>query len=363
MLDLILALSLSAAAISDPIELPVSVCKGYWFVPVTYESRTGGNAHVIEFLHDTGAGASFIDPDALEAMSGRRFEEGARVTLTDGRVGRVTLNRLPARVQELDHLSTAMGRPVDAILSVNAFEDFLQIIDYEAQTLTLQTGSLPRPDGDTVFSSRGEDARPWVSVVMGGRLRSLLIDTGAPDVSFAVNHIDRFDLDRPARPLTGATRLTRLETRAMSRLDAPVTLAGVTFEAPVLEEVPEAELLGGQILRHYRITLDQRRRRVQLDPYAPGAVIAAEDHYEFGAVFDPDGASLLVRAVFEDTPAARAGLQEGDLVERINDRPVAERGCDEGPDGAPVLFTIRRGEERLELVLDAQPVLPVTPEH
>ena len=362
MLDLILALSLSAAATSDPIELPVTLCKGYWFVPVTYESRTGGAPHVIEFLHDTGAGASFIDPDALEAMSGRRFDEGARVTLTDGRAGAVTLNRLPARVQELDHLSTAMGRPVDAILSVNAFEDFLQIIDYEAQTLTLQTGDLPRPDGETVFSSRGEDRRPWLRVDLGGRHRRLLIDTGAPDVILAVNHIDRFELDRPARPLTGATRLTRLETRALSGLDATVTLAGVTFEAPVLEEVPEAELVGGEILRHYRITLDQRARRGRLEPYAPGAVIAAEDHYEFGAVFEPEGETLVVGAVFEDTPASRAGVQVGDRVEAVNGRPVAERGCEVGPGAEPVLFSIRRGGERLELMLDALPVLPVTPD-
>jgi C-terminal peptidase prc len=64
--------------------------------------------------------------------------------------------------------------------------------------------------------------------------------------------------------------------------------------------------------------------------------------------------------VYEDTPAQKAGLRAGDVLVRINDKPVQGLALDEmttlvrGPVGTEVQLTVRRGDDPTELTFSVQ---------
>jgi hypothetical protein len=324
---------------------------------VELQPGPSGARHTLWFLHDTGASATYVDPDSIERVSGQRVETGRRVRFSDASSGALTINSLTARAAELDHLSMGLGRPIDGILSVYALQDFLLTLDYPAGEMRIREGRLPRPDRRTVFSTRGPDGRPWLRVDLAGRERPLLIDSGAGGLTIAVNNIDRFNLMGEPRVLTSAVRLNRIERRQVARLNGDAMVAGVRVQAPVLEEVPRSELLGGEILRHFVITLDQANKRVRFEAGVEGA-IPAVDHVELGAGLRPVAEGLEVFEVFPDTPAHAAGVQPGDLVTHYNGVAIAERGCLSSINSDRLMLTVlREGIER-DVEVTLNPVLP-----
>jgi len=70
----------AAARTIDPVVLPSQMCRGYFFLPVTLEVRDGETAQdrTLWFLYDTGASASYVDPDSVERVSGQRLDSGVR---------------------------------------------------------------------------------------------------------------------------------------------------------------------------------------------------------------------------------------------------------------------------------------------
>lgn len=80
---------------------------------------------------------------------------------------------------------------------------------------------------------------------------------------------------------------------------------------------------------------------------------------------EPDG--LRITAVVEGSPAARAGLKQGDLIVKVGSTSLANRGDDyglgliRGPEGTTVKLTVMRGEaEHVVSVVRAPVVVPVT---
>ena len=356
LLAVLLTVQSSAEFPADEYVVPTEQCRGFWMIPVTLRSENPeAEPRTLWFLHDTGASNTFVDPDALERVSGRRFSEGRRVNITDATAGPVQINRLPARVRELDHLSVSLGREIDGLMSVHALDDFLMILDYPAAQMRLRRGALPAPDGETVFSSRGRDRRPWLMVNFADRNQRLLIDSGAAGLAFAVNDIDQFSLAEPAREVAGAVRFDRLEARRASRLDGSARVAGLSFQSPVLEEVPRSALLGGEALRHFVVTLDQANRRVAFVP-ATQDPVPAQDHFEFGALLRPSRAGLEVVRLFSGLPFDAAGVQVGDLITHFNTVAIEGRGCEPLTATDPLSLTLIRDGAELELTAVLTPV-------
>jgi len=342
-----------------PWVVPTELCRGYWFVPLALNEDKFGAGKVLYLIYDTGASSTLIDVDALRRVTGQSFDDGDRVRLRDAKAGDITFRKLPARVDKLGHLSMAMGRSVDGILAVDAFKDFLLTLDAEQGRMSLTKGKLPRPDGKTVFSIRGPDKRPWLEVTVAEIEQRLLVDSGAAGSGISINDIEDFPVQGEPRVLSSSVRLNRVEKHPMARLDGSVSIAGLTFVDPVIEEVPGIPLLGGEVLQHFEVTLDQRRRRLALRLTGPSE-IAPQPHFELGISFQPTDRGLLVTDVYEDTPGDAAGMQSGDLVIGINGKRPEERGCNRfGKDYEPASLTIERDGAVLEKTLEMQPIIPV----
>jgi len=128
------------------------------------------------------------------------------------------------------------------------------------------------------------------------------------------------------------------------RLDAhaidhpPIEFAGI---------FPRANL-GGQFLRHFVVTFDQRNHRVRFtrpsdEPLHPAA------RRRIGVAFAPSPEGLKVMMVVAGGAGENAGLREGDLVVAIDGEPAGAIGQGELRErlgGAePLTMHVRRGDE------------------
>ncbi|MEN0653763.1 MULTISPECIES: hypothetical protein [Hyphobacterium] len=339
---LVLGASLAGTAAADPIVVPTEMCRGYFFVPVSLAAREGyPDDRVLWFLYDTGASTTYVDPEAIERVSGRSMAGLERVTITGATAGPVNYNRLPARLSQLDHLSIALGREIDGILAYDGFDDYLVTLDYAAGQIRLDSGRLPRPDGQTVFSARGPDDRPWLEVEFPNRTRRMLIDSGAGATIFAVNDIERYPLTEPPRPVTAATRFNRMEYRDGSRIDGEVRLGPHILPSPQVEDVPQTELIGGEVMRFFTWTFDFERERVSIEPRT-GLAVTFPPEPALGLSFRPVADGLHVEAVL-DGAADGIDILPGDVITHWNGRPVRARGCDTLAAGEVVTLTRVRG--------------------
>ena len=111
------------------------------------------------------------------------------------------------------------------------------------------------------------------------------------------------------------------------------------------------------MLEQFVMTLDQRKRRLQL--LRIGAEeIPPEPQYELGLAFEPTDRGLLVREVFDDTPGSHADLQPDDLVIAVGGKRPDQRGCLVFGEMAEVDFTIERNGTTLDKTLVMRPVIP-----
>ena len=114
---------------------------------------------------------------------------------------------------------------------------------------------------------------------------------------------------REGRQQNATVTLGKAEAARHHAMVAPAP-GSFAFQMPDLQELP-----GPEGLRNFRFFFPGRAR----------LGIDAEDlEGDFGKYFGaPDGEGVLVRNVFENSPAAKAGLKAGDVITKIESTPVA----------------------------------------
>lgn len=335
-----------AATAGEPVVISRELCNGLWVVPLTWASDESGRSHELTAVFDTGGSNLYIDPDGLERVSGQRIELGRRVQMEGVSASTLKFSKFRPRVREMSHLGAALGREFDVFLPFRAFAGKLLVLDYPAREMRIGEGSLPAPDGETVFSADGPDRRPWLEVDLEGRKRRLLIDSGSNG---------RIELKKPGRlewladPVAAgvSARMGKYVLRREGRIGNRITIASLEFDQPLVSITRDTRLIGVHVLKHFVLTFDQANRRVRFEPQTQGPV-RMRPRRSTGALLrsDPNGYFEVAR-VLPDTPAAAATLRAGDRVVEIDGTPVAERGCaklDE-PDKPRQRLAVQRGED------------------
>lgn len=354
----VLILSQARAQDENSWTIPTEMCRGYFFVPLVVGARDGRSEseadRTLWMLYDTGASATYIDPDLLERVTNMSVTDHRRVNITNARIGPVSVNRMPSRLAELDHLTVGLGREIDGILAVDVFERFLTTLDYETGTLRLARGELPVPDNIAVFSTRGPGKRPYLEIEIDGRTRRVLINSGAASTPLALNRLDHYRLTADARPIGASIRFQHIEYRDGGRLWGNARFGAHVIAQPLVEEVPETELLGGMLMRHFNWTFDHSNERVLVERISGDGPIAIDAETTHGLALRPEGAALVVEAILPGSRGEEAGLQPGDVLTYFDGRPVADRGCGprDGEDPATeIIITRMRDGEMLDVVL------------
>ena len=318
------------------------MCGPYFFIHVEVDGPRKGSREILLALFDTGGGQLAIDPETVARVWDREVTHGEPVKLTHATAGPMRFGTLKPRALSMTHLSRLIGREIDLFVSFKHFRGMLLTLDYPRREMRVAEGRLPEPDGVEVFDARGPDKRPYLSVVIGGRERPLLVDSGS---SGTINLRDGGFLtwDSGPLPISATQGMQRVEFRDVGRLDAEVTIAGIRIPSPIVTTTDGTELIGTRIMERFAWTFDRRARRLRARPSSTEP-LELDGKRGTGAVLAPTDEGYEVVRVLEGSPAADAGLRIGDLVVARDHVPIYGRGCARWDEEIPdeVTFTVLR---------------------
>ncbi|MBI2497909.1 MAG: aspartyl protease family protein [Opitutae bacterium] len=260
------------------------------------------------FLVDTGSSATLVSSDLARRFAFKPRKNAApparvrvrsanggeieldQVTLRRVALGAATFEGVPALVFDFTDLSDQLGLQIDGILGFPLF-----------RTLA--------------FNS--ERHTPLIPVQMGTESFIVLIDSGS-DGSLSLNPAGlhpRF----ASGPRTGTliSSLAGDRQQLTGRLSQDVLIGTHTITRPIVDLTDQLSSIGGEFLRHFTLTFDQRLNRVTLVRDTDGAV-TMEPRRNPGLSFARSPVYWRVLSVIPDTPAAELPVQAGDLCVRIN---------------------------------------------
>jgi hypothetical protein len=310
------------------------------------------NSAPMKFFFDTGAAMSAVSTRVAESLRLKKIGD-ADVKGTGGNVpgsiaGGVSLNVPGVTVSNqrvvvisLDDFPCEV-RDIVGFIGYDFIKEFVVEIDYEAKVIKLSDPARYRYQGHGELQALTIKRTPFVhaKIKLAGQepLDGLFeIDTGSEstliiNTPFVKRHKLRETLSSqiPAngRGVGGESERVgaRLESLRLGRFTIPSFVAGLSIETEgALTSTDNDGPIGNEILGRFKITLDYSRRRMWLEPNSHLADGFANDMsgIEFEAGGD-DCRAYKITGVAEKSPAAEAGIQPGDEIIAIDDRPAKQ---------------------------------------
>ncbi|MFI5337084.1 MAG: hypothetical protein ACHQ5A_09895, partial [Opitutales bacterium] len=155
--------------------------------------------------------------------------------------------------------------------------------------------------------------------------------------------------------------LTGDRRQLIGRLAQNVTLGTHTVVQPITDLTDQLSSIGGEFLKNFTVTFDQRHNQVTFSRNADGPV-HMESRRSTGLSFGRTPVYWRVLTVVPDTPAAQLPVQAGDLCVRLNGEPVekwdSERYAALLRSAAKVTYTFLNGPKETDLEI---PVIDLVP--
>lgn len=331
------------------------------------------------FLLDTGCTVGVLDervaarlglkPQTHEARHREplRYVEDFELTLGRGRFVQDAMV-----VKPLDAFRELSGENLLGILGGEFFDEHSVRIEYGTRSVSI------RPAADDFEIEKltpipftyGSGTVPFVTILVrarGGPLTGgyAYMDLGftgafqAPEKS-ARRYRIAFDAGAPggrAQTMDGVERHAEAEVE---------TLAIGPFEFRTVEALvplggdPDQILIGSEVWSRFEtLVIDYKRLRLLVEPGHRLGEPVGSGFYGFSARAKGEALDTFVADVQAESPAERAGLRTGDVIESIEGAPMSELRIDgafhltrsRGRAGESLRLTMRRGEERVEIVV------------
>lgn len=340
------------------------------------------NSKSLRFILDTGADTTVIDARQAKALrlkpQGKIVGSGgagtAEATFTRGvsvSLPGVALLDQTIYVLPLEPLS-AIGREIDGVLGNDILKEFVVEIDYSAKTINLYVPQSYQHSGfGEIIPLMMDEGLPFVraSVTPEGRApieAKFEIDSGSTgaillNTPFVEKHKVLASVPKTIQTNIGGvggmakTLIGRVNSLRLGQfvIDHPITRFSQATRGDYASSKYDG-LIGGEILRRFKVTFDYSRRQMILEPNPYFA-----EPYEIdmsGITLAVDGDNLLVDDVDENSPAAEAGVVGGDILVAINGHPVAETSLDQirtmfMQDGKEYLLSLRRNGKVVQVKL------------
>jgi hypothetical protein len=320
--------------------LPARIISNFFVI----ESKQADGS-VCRFLVDTGSTVSYVTP-ALAKRLAMKQKKGApklvrvrsasggeleleAITLSKLTLGESLFERVPALIFDFADLSGHLGLQIDGIVGFPVFRNTLLTLDYPGARMVIApypAAFAPLPKQTPRLSTvafNNQQGTPLIPIQMGNESFVVLIDSGS-DGSLTLNPLGlhpRFANGPRVGTLVSSLQGDRRQLTG--RLSQDVLIGAHTIEKPIVDLTDQLSSIGGEFLRHFVLTFDQRRNQVTFIHDADGPV-TMQPRRHTGLSFARAPVYWRVLTVIPDTPTARLPLQPGDLCIRINGEPVAK---------------------------------------
>ena len=338
------------------------------------------------FLLDSGAGMTMIDEGLAESMG---LEVGGRIPgagaggMTDfsmTRIPRFSMGGIEFEEQTVIIYPIAeltgrySGIETGGVLGYDFLSRFVTKIDYEKSTITFfRPGSQPSIEGaDTIQAPLMHKIFSTTAILEGEYEGTFFIDTGANSSVLQKLFIDANGLleGRKTVELTvagagGEDRAT--VARFGSFLIGDIELTGPVFTIPMggkgigaFEGI--SGVIGNDILERFTVWLDYSDQITVLQPNS-----SAEDPFwpdRSGMQMSPDDKrALVVKIVIPGTPAAKAGIRPGDIIESVGGESASADNIEhilsllKGADGKKIEIEFDHNGEKKSATLELEPYI------
>lgn len=367
-----------ARTVVQPTDVPARVLANFFLVEVPK-----GDGTLRRYLIDTGSTATLVSADLAGEIGVRdrnvarrtvrvRSANGGEVsleatTLRRLQLGATTFERVPALIYDFTELSLHLGVRIDGLIGFPVFRETLLTLDYPAGRLIIApnqpaaAANAPLPAGASRIAFNNEQNTPFIPVQMGNESFVVLIDTGS-DGGLNLNPVGlhpRFTFG--PRPGTVVSSLSGDRHQLVGRLGQDVIIGNHVVENPIVDLTDQLSAIGGELLRNFRVTFDQRNNFVTFVRESESAV-QMEPRRSTGLSFSRSPVYWRVMTVIPETPSTGFGVQAGDLVVRINGEPVAkwdfERYASLIVQAAKVTYTFLSGTREYEVEIPVFELVP-----
>lgn len=330
---------------------------------------------------DTGANLNIINQRLFESLSLNakggadlsggggtvqgQLTEGATLSLSGVEAYKQSIASAP-----LDDMPAFFGRDVQGLLGTPFIKNFVLEIDYAGKTLTFYDPKVYNlKDSREALELEGHRGWPFVEVELSlnGRDKvtdKFMLDTGSNRIfqingPFAEAHkllniVPRANTaEGVGEAIGGKVSFTeaRISSIRIGKYIIRRPVASIYRGATGADAGADAGVIGGEIFRRFTVTLDYQSGKMLLKPNAhfnePYEIDMSGLELMTGAT---DFKAILIKDVRKGTPAAAAGLREGDVVVSVNGRPASEFDLDKlsqmfRRSGKEYLLTVRRGDK------------------
>lgn len=357
------------SASRETMDLPVR-----WVCEVPIVEATIGDSRPLRLALDSGCSFLSLSSKAVARVSkeigelqvektewsaitlgGQRLRLTERVTLPSMNLGAVCGGEVRAWIAPMDWLESAWGTRVDGILTPTMFGGVIFTIDYPGRRVRIARGSLPTPDGSSVFAHYG--GVPTLPIRIGDSTQVAIVDSGYNgflSLPESLRPVLRFRRDpRPTRLFVTAGGLRVVASKG--RLLQDVQVGRFAAPKPIVSLSSGSDfVLGTEFLRHFRVSFDASNRRVLLEREGDGP-IHCESVRVTGTGLAKTEHGWTVVCIVPGLPAEETGLREGDIVETIQGRPADEVSLEDRRallrEQDFIHLTIRRGTRTLPIRL------------
>jgi len=274
---------------------------------------------------------------------------------------------------QLQSSDALLGRTISGLLGYDFFSRFVVEIDYIAKKINLYDPKSYqyRGNGESIPITV-DGSLPYIRAKITLTARDtvqgkFLIDTGTSCfLELNRSFIERNKLFEPihhaSQPSSSATsqdeQVVIVDGKRLQFGRFVIKNPVVRLSKPTrgVEANPDQDaIVGAELLRRFKVIFDYSRNRMILEPNA---------HFDEPINTDMSGADIIaegpgfntfrIRGVVPKSPAAEAGLLEGDLITAIDGRPATEFTLDKinmmlKQDGSEHTITIKRAAHLLDV--------------